>query len=207
MKKSFYVPLGLLLFSLLLGLINKWSWQGLQKPLPQNNLESINTEAASPNNYKEFVATGKSFRINYPANWFRLEDENILAAFNSKEWGEKYALKTIFVAQNLQQGKFAQLMVQEGVFDISIKEILQKMEESNQKQQVEMGIIKSDIEGDRGVFEVKYLAPNAPTLYSKEMILLGEKNGYLIAFSALEKDWPEFSEEVDFLLNSAQIVQ
>src|SRR3989344_5251709 len=207
MKKSFYVPLGILLFSLLLGFINKWNWQASQKPLPQNGLESINTEAANQNNYKEFVTADKNFRINHPAAWFRLEDENILAAFNSKEWGEKYDLKTIFVAQNLQQGRFAQIIVQEGVFDINIKEILQKMKDSNQKQQSEMEIIKSDIEGNKGVFEIRYLTPKAPALYSKEMILLGKEKTYLIAFIALENDWQEFSEEANFLLGSAQIVQ
>lgn len=205
MKKSFYVPLGILLFSLLLGLINKWNWQALQKPLPQNNLESIDTGTTNQNNYKEFVTVDKNFRINYPAAWFRLENENILAALNSKEWGEKYALKTIFVAQNLQQGKFAQLIVQEGVFDINVKEILQKMKKSNQEQQLKMEIVKSDIEGDRGVFEIRYLTPNAPVLFSKEMILLGGKKGYLIAFSALENDWLEFSQQADAILGSIEV--
>ena len=207
MKKSFYVPLGILLFSLLLGFINKWNWQASQKPLPQNNLESVNTEAANQNNYKEFVAADKNFRINYPAAWFRLEDKNILSAFNSKEWQEKYNLKTIFLAQSFEAGKFAQVVVQEGVFDISPGEIIEEMKKNNQKQELNMEIVKSDIQNDKTIFEAKYLMTSSPNLYSKEAVIFAGDRTYLIAFVSMENDWPEFAEEAGAIINSAVIVQ
>ena len=97
-------------------------------------------------------------------------------------------------------------MVQEGIFDISAGEIIEEMKQINQEQELNMEIVKSDIQDDKTVFEARYLMTNNPNVYSKEEIIsLGEKT-YLIAFIALEKDWPEFTKEADAVLESVEII-
>ena len=98
-------------------------------------------------------------------------------------------------------------MVQEGVFDISPGEIIEEMKKNNQKQELNMEIVKSDIQNDKTIFEAKYLMTSSPNLYSKEAVIFAGDRTYLIAFVSMENDWPEFAEEAGAIINSAVIVQ
>ena len=197
-------------------LLNKWQSGNWEENLLQNVLpklksiepgESPGFSSSISSDYKEFTSPDGKLKIQYPSSWFDIENESLFAAATPKEWQEKYNLKTLFLAQYFKTDGFAQLMVQEGVFDIVPQEIIEEMKKMNRKQELNMEIVKSDIQDDKAVFEARYLTANSPNLYSKEEILLVGEKTYLIAFITLEKDWPEFSEETNLLLSSVQIVQ
>lgn len=204
--KKIYIFLGFLVLLFTVALTRSWQtnkWETLFKnPLPK--LESIKQEAG---NYQEFITQDGKFKIKYPADWFLIKDAEILEATAPEKWQAKHDFRILLLAQRFQTEKFAQLIISEGSFDIKIEEIIEEMKKINQEQGWRVEIVKSDIEEKEGVFEARYLIPNNPALYSKEKILSGEKAEdktkiYLIAFVALEKDWQEYSEQADFLLNS-----
>lgn len=208
MTKLPLILLGFFALISTLWLLNSWQSSDWQKNLLQNTLPQL--EAIEPeelNGYEEFISPDGKLKIKYPGSWLVAENQGLLAAATPQEWQEKYNLETIFLAQYFKADQFAQLMVQEGVFDISNKEIIAEMKKINQEQELSMEIVKSDIRDDKTVFEARHSTTGSPNLYSQEAILsVGEKT-YLIAFITLEKNWPEFTEEADFILNSVQIVQ
>lgn len=210
MKKNTYVFFGLISLILTIWLLGAWQQQpGLDKILSQNGSPElkITEPEKSSKTYKEFIDPDGKLKIQYPSSWFVVENESLFSVLTSKDWKEKYDLKTLFLVQSFEMGKFAQLIVQEGVFDIPTEEIIEEMEKINREQELNMEIIKSDIQNDKAIFEARYLTTNSPNLYSKEEILLIGEKTYLIAFIALEQDWPALSEQADFILNSAQIIK
>lgn len=210
-----YICFGFLVLIAIMLLLNNWQSRDWQKTIFQNTLSELKTVnpgglpgfSSTSSDYEEFASSDGKFKIKYPASWLIVENQGLLTASAPKEWQEKYNLKTLFLAQYFKADKFAQLMVQEGVFDIPAEDIIEEMKKINQKQDLNMEIVKSDIQDNKTVFEARYFIPNSSNLYSKEEILsIGEKT-YLIALIALEKDWQGFNEEIDFIFNSAQIVR
>ncbi len=197
-------------------LISGWQSGNWEESLIRDVLPKLKTiepetspgfSSSTAGDFKEFVDPDGKLKIKYPNSWLTVENEGLLAASTPKEWQEKYGLKTLFLAQYFQTGKFAQLVIQSGVFDISAGEIIKEMEKNNQKQGLIMEIVELDTKDNKTIFEARYLTAGSPNLYSKEEILVSGEKAYLIALIALEKDWPELAEEFNFILNSARVVQ
>jgi len=214
MNKVIYVSFGFLALITLIAIVGTWQMTKWQKTLSQSSLSSLKSISSeqfqelysfSDTTYQEFINSDGKLKMKYPSDWLVIEDENLFITMTPKEWEKKYNFKTIFLAQYFKIDKFAQLIIHEGVFDISIEEIVEKMKESNQKQGLQMEIVKSDIKDSQGVFEVKYLIASGSNLYSKETIVSSEEKTYLIAFITFEKDWQEFAEKAEFILGSVQI--
>jgi len=206
--KKIYIVFGFLMLIAVMLLLNRWQSSDWQKSLLQNALPELKTiNSATTSDYKEFLSSDGKFKITYPDSWLITENQSLLSAMALKDWQEKYGLKTLFMVQTFQTGKFAQLMVQEGVFDLSAEEIIKAMKTINQKQDLNMEIVKSETQDDKTIFEARYSTANSPALYSKEEILSAEEKTYLIAFITLEKDLPDFSAEIDAIFNSVEVVR
>jgi len=137
-----------------------------------------------------------------------------LAKTTPKEKIEKYGLETLFLAQKLRKEKIAQLIISELNLDKkkSFENIIEEMKEANHQQGWEMEIIKPEIKDNENVFEAKYRKQDRYDTHSKEKILLLEPENekrkvYLIAVITLDRDWQEFTEEADEIINSAQLVE
>lgn len=199
---------------LVLGVLAVWrmpdlsSLESLQTALPElQKISSLGNESVEENQYQEFISPDGKFKIEYPSHWLVLKEENLLQALAPPEWAEKYDLKTLFSAQNFWGGKFAQLIIYKGTFEISIEEIFEKMKENNEKRGWAVEVLKSDIKESEGIFEIKSQSTTTnTTIRSKEKILAVEKEAYLISLIALEKDWPDLVKKVDFIINSAQLL-
>lgn len=206
MKKLLFILFGFFVLISAIWLLSSWQSGNWRENLLQNvspKLKAVEPEES--NNYKEFTSPDGKFKMKYSDSWLTVENQGLFTAAAPKEWQEKYNLATIFLAQSFSTGKFAQLMVQKGVFDIPAEEIIEEMKKTNRKQELNMEIVKSNTKDDKAVFEARYLTANSPNLYSKEAILsVGEKT-YLIAFIILEKDWPEFAQEADAILESIEV--
>lgn len=163
---------------------------------------------------KEFISPDKKLKLQYFSDWIEIRDKEALEEIVPKEAKEKYNLKTLFFAGKLKKQSFSQLIVSEGIFEAekSFEEIIDIMKESAQKEGWEMEIIKSEIKANQNVFEARYKKIDRYALHSKEKIILldqkeEERKVYLIALIVYEKDWPAFEEEVNNIIDSAQLIE
>lgn len=173
--------------------------QKLRNVSPQNN------ESAVESQYQEFTNSDGEFKIKYPADWSAINSPEILTALTPLEWAEKYDLRTLFLAQDFTENSFIQLIVYEGNFDISAKEIIEEIKKNNQKQGWSVKIIESDVGETETTFEASYARQGSPNLYSKEKILVVGRQAYLISLIAPEEKWQDFAQEANLAINSAAI--
>ena len=228
-KKNILIITGLFGIIFLLSIVSTWHIRRLQESLSQAGfpkfeelqpeqlqemLRSIKGEKPTKVSYKEFISPDGKLKIKYSSDWIEIKDEKILAKTTPKEKIEKYGLETLFLAQKLRKEKIAQLIISELNLDKkkSFENIIEEMKEANHQQGWEMEIIKSEIKDNENVFEAKYRKQDRYDTHSKEKILLLEpedekRKVYLIAVITLDRDWQEFTEEADEIINSAQLVE
>ena len=75
-----------------------------------------------------------------------------------------------------------------------------------------MEIIKSEIRDGEDVLEAKYRKTDRYDVHSKEKILLltpenEKRKVYLITVIALDKNWQEFAEEAEEIINSTTLLE
>lgn len=209
MKKLIFILLGFLILILALGALAIWKAPDLSNPETMQTLLSKLQPAAENQNqqWQEFTNSDGQFKIEYPSYWLAIKDENLLQAMTPQEWTDKYGLRTLLSAQNFQGGKFSQLIVYGGVFEIPIEEIFKKMMETNQNNGWTVEVVELDAGENEGFFEGKYKNPAGAYMHSKEKILISGKDAYWIALFTLEKDWQELTSTIDKILNSATIIK
>lgn len=162
--------------------------------------------------YKKFITPDGKLELEYLSDWIEIKDKESLSGAVSEEIKEKYNFKTLFLASNLKKQVISNLIVSEGFFgpEKDFEQILDIMKEANQKEGLEMEIIKSEVENNECVFEAVYIKTGSLRASSKEKIILlnqeGEKKAYMIAFVVHAKDWQEFEEEANNIINSAKLV-
>lgn len=207
--KKVYILIGCLFLISIMWLLSSWQASIWQKSIEQpTRFQPFNKILDSPveKDYEEFISPDGKLKMTYPANWLILKETQFLETTIPDGWKEKYNLSALFLAQYFEAEGFAQLIIYQGNFNISIEEIIEEMKKSNEAQGWEVAIVKSDIKEKECVFEAKYLIPNNPTLYSKEVIFTGEgTNTYFISFVSLEESWPNFEEQADLILQSIEI--
>ncbi len=182
---------------------------GLDSILDPSKIKSIDFEKEEQG-YKEFVGSDGKLKLSYPSDWLEIEGEDLN---NFQEKAESYDLKFLFSAQNLNLGKFSQILVHEGSFDSQegFEQIIETMKEVNQGQGWDMQIMNLEIiEDEEAIFEAQYQKPDRYDIRSKEKIILietieGKKKVGLIAFIVFKKDWSDFKEQADFVINSVII--
>lgn len=209
MKKIIFILLGFLGLILMIGLIAIWLKPDLSNFGTLSEFQKISSlkgeEPTEENQYQKFISSDSKFEIQYPVQWPAIQDENLLQAMVPQDWADEYDLKTLFWAQNFREG-FGQLIIYQGTFDIPIEEIFEKMKESNQNNGWTIEVVKLETDEKKGIFEGEYKNQSGASLHSKEKILLEGKEGYWVSLFALEKDWQQFSQEVDSIINSAKIL-
>jgi len=164
--------------------------------------------------YKEFISPDGKLKMIYPSDWIEIKDEKILEEITPKEKVEKYGLETLFFAQKLRKEKIAQLIISELNLDKqkNFENIIEEMKEANRQQGWEMEVIKSEIKDNENIFEAKYRKQDRSDVHSKEKILLLEpetekRKVYLITVITLDKNWGEFAEEAEEIVNSAKLIE
>lgn len=227
-KKNIVIIVGLLGVIFLLSMISTWHIRRLQESLSrigfpkfeemkpeqlQELFRNLKGEDPTEISYKDFISPDGRLKITYSADWLEVKDEKILGKTTQMERVEKYGLKTLFLAQKLRKEKIAQLIISELNFDKQkgFENIIEEMKEVNRQQGWEMEIIKSEIKEKENILEAKYRKPERYDVHSKEKILLldpenEKRKVYLIAVITLDRDWQEFTEEAEGVINSAQLL-
>jgi len=228
-KKNIFIVVGLFGIIVLLGVISTWHVRKLQESLSrigfpkfeelnpeqlQEFLRNLKGETPTKISYKDFASPDGRLKVTYPSDWIEIKDEKILAKITPKEKVEKYGLETLFFAQKLRKEKIAQLIMNESNLDEqnNFEKIIEEMKEANRQQGWEMEIIKSEIKDNEDVFEVKYRKQDRSDVHSKEKILLPgpeteKRKFYLITIITLDKNWGEFAEEAEKIINSTKLIE
>ena len=180
----------------------------------QEFLRNLKGEEPTNISYKEFISPDGKLKMIYPSDWIEIKDEKILEEITPKEKVEKYGLETLFFAQKLRKEKIAQLIISELNLDKqkNFENIIEEMKEANRQQGWEMEIIKSEIRDGEDVLEAKYRKTDRYDVHSKEKILLltpenEKRKVYLITVIALDKNWQEFAEEAEEIINSTTLLE
>jgi hypothetical protein len=228
-KKTILIILGLLLIIFLLSFISYWHLKKMQQILsekgfpkfeeikPEQLQEMIRTlkgEKPTKVSYKEFISPDGKLKIKYSTDWIEIKDEKILEKISPMERVEKYGQKTLLLAQKLRKEKIAQLIISELNLDKqkNFEDIIEEMKKVNRQRGWEMKVIKSEIKDSEDVFEAKYRKQDRYDTHSKEKIILLEPEGekrkvYSIAVITLDRDWQEFTEEAEEIINSVQLIK
>jgi len=228
-KKSIFIIIGLFGIIFLLSIITTWHMRKLQESLSrigfpkfeemkpeqlQEFLRNLKGEEPINISYKEFISPDGKLKMIYPSDWIEIKDEKILEEITPKEKVEKYGLETLFFAQKLRKEKIAQLIISELNLDKqkNFENIIEEMKEANRQQGWEMEVIKSEIKDNENIFEAKYRKQDRSDVHSKEKILLLEpetekRKVYLITVITLDKNWGEFAEEAEEIVNSAKLIE
>ncbi|MBI2450328.1 MAG: DUF3805 domain-containing protein [Candidatus Nealsonbacteria bacterium] len=212
MKKIIFITLGFLILIIALGAAAIWLTPDLSNPETLENIalrlqkiSSLGDGSTTTDQFKKFISPDADFEMEYPADWQTIDNENFLQAMVPQDWAEKYNLRALFLAQNFLQGKSNQLIVYAGIFKIPIKEIFEKMQETNRSNGWTVETLKLETNGSEGTFEGEYVNPAGAHLRSKEKILSRGEKTYWVAFFASEESWLEFINTVDKILKSATI--
>lgn len=219
MKKNIFIAIGLLVFALGLASTTAWRMKKWEGGLGKENIFKSETfglqnlseqlgkiSPASEETFQEFISPDGKFRIKYPLGWLAITQKDILDALTPEEWMQKYNLQTLLLASAAQEEESGQLIVYEGNFDLSIEEIIEEMKKIVGSYGWEMKIMESDIKENEGIFEAGYQIPDSPNLRSKEKILRNGREVFLITFMVPENVWPDLTEEINYVINSAELL-
>jgi hypothetical protein len=162
---------------------------------------------------EEFTSPDGKFKIKYPSNFVKLEIRDLQKAV-PEEMAENYKMEVIFFAQKFDAEKPAQLIIDQMFIGVQkkLEEILKELKEAAEKQNWEMGIIKSEEKNGELNFEATYKKQATSAFHSEGKMISFElennqKKVFMIEVVATDKDWTLLKEEFDEILNSAQLVK
>lgn len=173
---------------------------------------SISEEGESRVQYKKFISPDGKLELEYLSDWIEVKDKESLSKVVSEGVKEEYNFETLFLASKFKKQILSNLIISTGFFgpEKDLEQILDVMKEINQKEGLEMEIIKFEVEDNECIFEAVYREVNFYRASSKEKIILlnqeGEKKAYMIAFVVHSKNRQELEEEANDVIDSAKLV-
>jgi hypothetical protein len=200
------------------GYISKEMMGGFNNSSPSEKigaLESMKDE----NNFleieeKEFTSPDGKIKFSYSSLWQEIEDESILAELVPGEVRQKYAAEIIFLAHRLEDQKYNQVIIANKAVVEREKEVIEIIKDMNKGEERTMEIIESTIEeeGNKIYFEALYTKENNPSLHSKEVSVILEKNEkedylYLVSFTTSEEGWEASKEKAENIIGSVRLVE
>jgi len=158
--------------------------------------------------YKDFVSPDGKLALKYPLDWALLPNEG-LEKFNQEMIKE--GAKILFFAQKfrLKETVFYSIIIQE----LSLKEgeDINKIFDEIKKEAEEKGgkieIIESEIEDKQAYLKAEYVRNGSSVFNLKEKIIIENNKIYLIILFTSDKNWEEFENEVNPIIDSIQINQ
>jgi hypothetical protein len=154
--------------------------------------------------YKEWVSPDGKLKLKYSANWIEI-NESFLKKFIPQTTPLK-DVELLLVAQQLKikEQALAFLTVEKINTEKSLNEILTEIKK-NLAERGEIEIISSEVKDETAWLEMRIGKKETINFYSKEKIIFGKGETYLIAFITLEKDWLKFKKEASEIFDSIQI--
>ncbi len=173
-----------------------------EQELGFNLSETKKEEGIEEISFKEENIKDK-IRFEYPADWDKISP-NLVEQFMDIKYTD---INILFFAHSksiLQPISFVILEI-----DLEEKEnVLQKMEEIYQAENIEMEI-KNIREKNQQEYllEVSYTDKDNKIVFSKEKMIFLEDKTYLFSIFGFEREWHNFSQQINYLINSIQIIE
>ena len=189
-----------------------WQFKSFQKALtgvelPRFEMPTIEFFPAETDKIsKEFISPDWKLKLKYSSDWQEMPKE-ALEGFNQAMVKEGTEILLLAQKIELEKGTSASLVVQEFPLQEgeNLEKIIEEIKENFKEGGVEIEILKLEIKNGEALLEARGGEKGLPAFYFKEKIILLEDKAYLIAFLTLEKDWPEFENEANEILDSVQI--
>jgi hypothetical protein len=198
------------LFSIIISIIflsffTYWHLKRVTQNLPKIEIPKI--EIPKPETFlqpkaepKEFISPDGKLKFRYSSDWVEIPGE---------EWQETISseAKILFFSTKfkIEKGAFASLVVQEVNWEKELKEFIEEMKRRAKERGGEIEILNLEIKEREANLKARYKKERA-NFISREKIIFGEKKIYLISVFSFERFWPEFENEAEEILNSAQLV-
>jgi hypothetical protein len=200
-----------ILFILILAFGTYWQFKGFRESIskiefPKFEMPETKPFSSGEKKYLEFISPDGKLKLKYSSDWTNVGTESLE---NLNREMLKEGAKVLFFGHKvkLEKAAFASLFIQEiNLEEKKIEEIIEEMKESIEKNGGEMEITQLKIGEKETYFEVEYKRKEGTIFNSKEKILISGEKAYSISILALDSFWPEFKDEADEILNSAQIV-
>ena len=209
-KKSLIIFCLLLIILGLVAITNR-RFRGLNEKLSSELLELNFDEIEEAYSAKEaplqrFSSQYGKLTIDYPLDWAAMEQQEIIGAMAPETWREKYGLRTLLFAMQINNGS-SQLVAYKGNFGgLGVRGIIEEIKGASQNQGWKMNVVSSEVEEKKAVFEAKYETSDGLLFHSKEKILINGNEAYLITALSLEEDWQEARDNIDKIVDSAIVL-
>jgi len=200
------------------GYISKEIMGGFNNSSPSEKIGTLEN-MKDENNFleieeKEFTSQDGKIKFSYSSLWQKIEDESILAELVPGEVRQKYAAEIIFLAHRLEDQKYNQVIIANKAVVEREKEAIEIIKDMNKGEERTMEIIESTIEEEENkiYFEALYTKENNPSLHSKEVSVILEKNEkedylYLVSFTTSEEGWEASKEKAENIISSVRLVE
>ncbi len=154
---------------------------------------------------KEWVSPDGKLKLTHPGDWLAM-DENFLKHLNQPKVF-LVETKILFFAYQfkIKEQSLAFLMVGEIGPEKTLEEIIEEIKRNVERQNGQIEITILDTEDKVTRLEIISTVPGQPNFYSKGKIIFSTKKTYLIMLSVPQKDWPQFKQEVEKILDSVQL--
>ena len=206
----------LILIILILSLITYWRFAKFRMTLPKTEIPKVeipkmefdwqNTLFPENEEKEEWVSPDNKLKLSRSASWQKM-DQTIL-----KHAGESGIILTeseaLLFAYRLkpQEQSFALLIVSRVDAGKSLEEIIKEMEQNIKEGggEIEMTLL----EEREGTARLKIVSKYTDQMnfHSEGKIIFGQEKTYLIFITSPQKDWPQFEEESEEIINSAYLL-
>lgn len=184
-----------------------WQFKNFQKALekveiPKFEMPKIEFFPVKSNKVqREFISPDGKLKLRYSSDWIEMPKE-ALEKFNQAIIKEEAEVLLLAQKIEIEKGASASLVVQEFFPKEGLEEVIEEIKKDFKARGAEIEILKSEIKNGEAFLEGKSVQKEIPAFYFRERVILYQNKGYLIVFLTLEKDWPEFANEANEILNS-----
>ena len=211
-NKTYILILAILIIGL--SLTSYWRFQKPSGSLPGIKLPEIKTPETSleeltlpaKESYQEWVSPDGKLKLTYSNRWIPMNEAFL-------EYGREAGImltksEILFFAYQakLEKQTFSFLTVNAIDSQKKPEEVVEEIKQTAEEQDGEIEITILKTENGTAWLEMISRYPNQPSFYSKGKVILGNEKTYLIVLTSPQKDWPQFKEEAEEVLNSAQLL-
>lgn len=199
---------------LVLSFVTHWQFKNFQESsseikLPEFEMSKIELPSfQEDSDYKEFISPDEKLKLKYHSLWIEFPKETLE---NLNKEIVKTGSEILFFAQkfDLEKTTFTSLIIQElnSENGSGTEEIIEKIKKEAEEKNIGMEILKLEIKEKEANLETKYQQEDGDIFHSKEKIILTENKIYLISFIAPDKDWLNFEQEAEEIINSVQLIE
>ena len=188
-----------------------WQFKSFQQSLTEVNLPKFKMPEIDSGlwpegkeGYKEWISPDEKLKIKYPAFWLEMEEGSIKNYLGSTEKGEILLFAYRLELKNPTAMSF--LVVQKLNLEKNLGKAIKEIENDTTEKGGEIKNINLKIKENQAEFETEGKSKTGEIFYSKERLILGGENLYLISVFSPEKNWAKIEKEANEILDSVELI-